>query len=156
MQISLHMLKLVPCSVVSLLVIISLVLAVRKLTYKLYLSFFTADRAQDSHLNGEFLFYWRIRAYLFPAQLARLYGAWVLGRIDRYIPLIDCDRQAAKAQYFYNYGWQFGMSGFVYRYVNPKAWPILFFRYLKTVLFALLFSPQNQCIEKLKNQPAHK
>lgn len=82
-----------------------IILAIRKFTYKLYLCFSSPLRVQEVQLQRNFLFYWRSRANYMPLQVVWLYCTWVLVHFDRYIPIIDCKRQATKAQYFYDYGW---------------------------------------------------
>ena len=81
-------------------------------------------------------------------EFCRLYMLWVVSRFDKYLPLIDCDRQAAKAQYFHDCGRYTGMSGWHYRYVNPKAWLILFMRKFSIFLFPALAGKGNAVVNK--------
>src|SRR5258708_6884732 len=107
---------------------VGLVAAIRKLAYQFYKWLPSASRIYYAQLNWEFNRYWRDRADFFPSQLARFYFLLILTRLDKYLPVFDCEGQAAKAQYHHDRRFVSGMVGFRNRYVNPKAWPVLFLR----------------------------
>ena len=116
-----------------------IVFAVRKkITYDLYNWFPNALRIHQFLWQRKFNFYWGERSDFSAAKLMRLYVLWTVARFDKYLPLVDCDRQAAKAQYFHDSGRYVGMRGFAFRYVNPKAWPFSLVYGLKSFLFPLL------------------
>jgi len=136
-----------------LLACIFLIAIVREFTYKLYRGFFRPTRLQNDLLEGKLNFYWSNRAYYFPLQLVRICTVWMLTRFDCYVPIIDCDRQSAKAQYFYDYGWSKGMGTFTYRRINPKAWPILLARRVCGFLFSFFSRPRNQVVKQSEYKP---
>jgi hypothetical protein len=140
------------------------VFAVRKLAYQLYRWFPTAQRVCIFGRKREFKFYWSRRADFTSAEVLRLYVLWVLVRIDKYFPIVDCERQAAKAQYFHDEGWYTGMGAFRFRYVNSEAWHVLLVRGLCSLLFPAFFTPSNQVIndfekrtasDEAQNKPSH-
>src|SRR5215469_2291097 len=88
------------------------IFSVRKLAYHLYLWFPNADRVCQFAGKREANFYWVNRADFSPVELVRLYVLWIMLRCDEYLPVIDCERQAAKAQYFHDSGRYVGMVGF--------------------------------------------
>lgn len=127
---------------------------VRKLAYQLYLGFPNADRVCEFGRKRKFTFYWTSRADFSAFELVRLYTLWIMLRFDKYLPVIDCDRQAAKAQYFHSHGWYAGMRGLHLRYIDPKAWPVLLVRGFSTFLFPSLPGPSNQVADKCQPQTA--
>ncbi len=143
-------LKIVYRAVIYLFLLECLILAIRKLTYKIYRGFSGPLIVQNSLSDFKDGFYWRENTYVLSSQRIRFYCAWILNRFDFYIPIIDCERQAAKAKYFYDNGWRLGMSGFRYRRINPKAWPVFFTRRFSRSLFSLLSAPRNQKLDNFK------
>lgn len=131
-----------------------IVLAIRKLAYELYNWFPNSERVYEFQWKREFQFYWSDRAYFSTLQLLRLYALWILARFDKYFPFIDCERQAAKAQYFHEKGRYVGMSSFAFRYCNLNSWPILLVRRFVSLLFPSFFTPVNQVVNELENQPS--
>lgn len=138
----------------SLFFIFFVIFAVRKLAYELYLRFPNASRICEFGWKREFKFYWASRADFSIFDLARLYVLWIMLRFDKYLPVIDCERQAAKAQYFHASGRYRGMGSWHFRRVNPKAWPVLLMRGFAAFLFPALSNPRNQIIEQPKSKTA--
>src|SRR5579862_469577 len=95
-----------------------IMLAIRKTSYELYNRFPNAARVHQFLRKRELKFYWMNRADFCFLDLVRLYALWIMIRFDKYFPLIDCDRQAAKAQYFHDCGRYSGMMSWHYRYIN--------------------------------------
>ena len=153
-----QVLKFLGLSVVVLLVFVGLVIFVRKLAYEFYrISFSDARRVYVFSSDLKFNHYWRTRADRLPAQTLRLYCAWAIGRFDRYVPIIDSERQAAKAEYFYMDGWNVGMRSFHFRRINPEAWPVFLVRRCHAALLAALFRPSNEHFKQFDKQaPSHK
>src|ERR1700730_15352367 len=120
-----------------------IILAIRKLAYKLYCWFPSAPRVYEFQWQRKLNFYWTERADFSTVQLLRLYALWVVAPFDKYLPVIDCERQAAKTQYFHECGLYRGMVLWKYRYVNPKAWPVLLVRRLSAALLSFFFGPSN-------------
>jgi hypothetical protein len=130
--------------------------AIRKLDYELYRFFPHSGVIHIFLWKRDFKYYWSNRADLGIRQVLVLYPLWMLARVDKYLPIIDCDRQAAKAQYFHDKGRYHGMRGFAFRYINPKAWPVFFLRHFYSFLVTFFSSPSNQVIQKFKNHAAAK
>lgn len=148
-----QVLKFVSLSVVVLFVLVGLVVIVRKLAYEFYrVSFSDAHRVQKFTSDIKFSYYWRSRADRLPGQTLRLYCAWIMQRFDCYIPIIDCERQAAKAEYFYEHGWNVGMRTFHFRSINPKAWPIFLLRSFVAVLLSPFTHPKNRQLDNFEKR----
>lgn len=148
-----QVLEFVRVLVIALLVLIGLVISIRKLAYEFYrISFSDAHRVQIFTRDIEFGYYWRSRADRLPSQTLRLYCAWICQRFDRYIPIIDCERQAAKAEYYYAYGWNVGMRTFHFRSIDSKAWPVLLVRRSYAALLTTLFRPSNKHFKQFDKQ----
>ena len=128
------------------------VVAIRKLTYQLYNWFPNAARVCEFGRKRKVKFYWADRVNFSTFELIRLYTLWIMLRFDKYFPVVDCERQAAKAQYFHMSGRYTGMSGWHFRYVNPKAWPVFFMRSFAIFLFPSLFNPRDRVIDKFKTE----
>ena len=92
-------------------VVVFAIFAVRKIVYYLYNWFPNAMRIHEFLWKREFKFYWTERADFSSLKLVRLYMLWTLVRLDKYFPVIDCERQAAKARYFHERGRYVGMAG---------------------------------------------
>lgn len=132
-----------------------IIIAVRKIAYELYRWFPNATRVYEFLWKREFKFYWVNRADFSMLEYIRLYALWIMARFDKYLPIIDCERQATKAQYFHESGRYSGMRGWNFRYVDPKAWPILFMRSFAAFLFPALSGPRNQVINNPQAQTAN-
>src|SRR5262245_38246410 len=118
---SMQVLEFVCLAVIVLLICVGFVVVIRKLAYGFYrVSFSDAHRVYKFTRDFKFDHYWRSRADRLPSQTLRLYAAWAIERFDRYIPVIDCERQAAKAEYYYTDGWNIGMRTFHFRCINPE------------------------------------
>jgi len=124
------------------------VYAIRKFAYHLYAWFPNAVRIHEFLWKRKVDYYWSGRADLSPAKLFRLYLLWFLVRLDKYFPFIDCERQAAKAQYFHTSGRYVGMGAFHYRCINPEAWPVFLVRRFITAFFPSLLSPSENQVQK--------
>ena len=136
------------------LLLVGFICAVRKLTYHLYCWFPTAKRVCIFVRKREFEFYWSTRADYTSTELLRLYTLWLIVRCDKYLPIVDCERQSTKAEYFYNEGRYSGMGGFRFRYINPEAWPILFVLRLCGLLFPSFLLPSDQVVDDLDAKTA--
>ena len=132
-----------------------LVFGIRKAAFELYNWFPNATRVYEFRWKREFKFYWSERADFTTTQLLRLYAIWIMARLDKYFPIIDCERQAAKAQYFHDKGRYKGMRSFSFRYVNPKAWPIFLMRRFVTSLLSFFFPPFNKKFDNFKTTASH-
>ena len=130
------------------------IITIRKFIYRLYMRFPNASRIYEFGRKRKFKFYWTRRADFSTFDLIRLYVLWVMVRFDSYCPIVDCERQAAKAQYFHMEGRYSSMRGWHFRRINPKAWPILFMRGFLAFLFPALFYPCNQRVYKSKANSA--
>jgi len=130
------------------------VFAARKITYQLYSWFPNVGRVYQFIRQREFKFYWRRRADFSVVQLLRLYVLRIVTRLDECLPVIDCERQAAKAQNFHDSLVNSKIRGWHYRYINPKAWPVLLFRRCKTVLLAFFLPQKNKVVNKLEARTA--
>src|SRR5580704_13842667 len=100
--------------------------AVRKIDYYCYKSLLSSPFRIYKFLGKpNFLDYWSTRPNVSRREVFVLYTLGTLSRLDRYLPFIDCERQAAKADYFRRDGRYIGMRGFTFRYFNLESWPIL-------------------------------
>jgi hypothetical protein len=132
-----------------------IVIAIRKLAYEMYLRLpYSEDhRHEMGYLDSDWDFYWVNRGDFFFWDIALRYGVFVLIRIDKYIPVIDCDKQRPKANYFHKYGFFLGMKGFQYRRVNPEAWPLKLLRFVFLSPLKKLYNIINR-FEKQSNHNA--
>lgn len=141
-----------------------LLYAVRKIDYYSY-KFLSGPRRIHVFLGKrDFLAYWSTRPNVSRREVFFLYTLWVLRCLDRYFPLVDCERQAAKAQYFHDYGRYSGMRAFAFRRFNPEAWPVLLVRHffaaarsffvsffsMLTALLAPLFLKLNKVVDQFQ------
>jgi hypothetical protein len=126
--------------------------AVRKITYSLYNWFPSAKRVYEFQWQRELKFYWSRKADFSTIQLVRLYALWIIARFDKCFPVIDCDWQATKAQYFHESGRSSRLR--LHRYINPKSWPVLFVRRSLSPLFPSFFCPRNKVSGQLGKQSA--
>ena len=118
-----------------------IILAIRKLAFQLYNWFPSAQRVYEFQWQRKFNFYWSERADFSTVELMRLYSLWIMARFDKYFPVIDCEWQATKAQYFHDSLRRRRMRN--HRYINPKSWPVFFMRSLSASLFSSFFHPRN-------------
>ena len=132
----------------------TIIFAVRKFAYELYVWFPNAHRIYEFLGKREPTFYWVNRTDFSIVQLLRLYTLWIMLRFDKYVPIIDCERQATKAQYFHDEGRYTSMRGWHFRRIDPKAWPVLFLRNFAVFLFPSLSGQQDQIINNPETQPA--
>jgi len=149
-------------------VVTAAIFAVRKITYHLYDGFPNALRVHQFLWKRKIEYYWSERGDFTFLKLLRLYMLWTLVRLDKYLPVIDCDRQAAKAQYFHTGGRYIGMGAFHYRYINPETWLVLLVRRffaallplltpfftLLTALFPSFLYPRNEIVNNSQSEPA--
>ena len=128
------------------------IFAVRKLAYQLYLWFPNALRVYQFSGKRESNFYWVNRVDSSTIELLRLYTLWIMLRFDKHLPLIDCERQAAKAQYFHDKIGRGGVTPVLFRCINPKAWPVFFVRRLCRFLLPAFFNQRNCVVNDLGKQ----
>jgi|GEM_PF-6130299 len=130
--------------------IVLAIFTIRKATYNLYRWFPNAWRVHQFLWQRKADFYWMNRADFSSIQLLRLYALWIMARFDKYFPLIDCERQAAKAQYFHDRIGHTEVLRFHFRYINPKAWPILFLHNLSVLLFSVFSRKGNEVLNNFQ------